>query len=313
MDKVIFDTNAYRYLVKNKEFNQIEKLIYKFKSREAKNNIDSLISPIVAKELLAHVANRKDPSFDKCLRAIKALYLHSGDDFTYNMIASSDLLISKAFFGKTIAEKEETNIAIMQMTYHLAKNPTKKIFKKLNRNLQANKEHVFDSENSFAIQMKQFVNHIDPNAEGWQIFPNDPKKRKEVLSYIRSDGVSFEIALGYLFIVYQLLFFSGEIELLTNDELYAKARDFVKVFPEPISLYKQVMENLVNSEFNIFENSRSNFVWDIHLMFNVGNHSIAGSKLYFVTNDKAIIKSAIQENAKYTILTYDEYIEYLRK
>jgi len=46
-------------------------------------------------------------------------------------------------------------------------------------------------------------------------------------------------------------------------------------------------------------------------MLNIGNHSIEGQKLYFVTADKAIISTAIGENAKYTILTYNEYLEYI--
>jgi hypothetical protein len=313
MDKVIFDTNAYRYLVTDKSFSQIDKLIQKLKSREQKNGIETLISPIVAKELLAHVADKNDPSYDKCLKAIKALYLHSGNHKSYNMLASIELLISKSFFDKIITAKIETNKAIGQMIYHLATNPTEKTFKKLNKNLQANKNHVFESETTFAIQMKQFVSAIDPEAIGWQIFPDNPEKRAKALADIRSENASNQIALGYIFIVYYLLVVTGEIEPLTNEQLLDRAKELVKMFPEPIALFKQVMENLVNSEFNIFENSRANFVWDIHLMFNIGNHTVDGSKLYFVTADKAIIRSAIQENAKYSILTYDEYIEYLKK
>lgn len=312
MDKVIFDTNAYRYLVQDKSFSQIDKLISKLKTKEVNNGIETLISPVVAKELLAHVADKKDPSFEKCLKAIKALYLHSGNDETYNMIASPELLISRSFFNATIPGKEETNKAIGQMIYHLAANPSEKVFKKLRRNLKQNKTHVFDAEQSFAIQMKTFVNDVDPSAKGWQIFADNSQKRTEVLQYIRSENVSFQIALGYIFPVYQLLVITGQISNLPNEELYHRAKELVKVFPEPISLYKQVMENLVNCEYNLFENSRTNFVWDIHLMFNVGSHSINGSKVYFVTSDKAIIRSAMQENAKYSILTYDEYIDYLK-
>ena len=310
MDRVIFDTNAYRYLVTDRTYKQVDKLMQKVKSREKKNDIETLISPVVARELLAHVADKKDPSYEKCLKAIKALYLHSGNEEAYNMIASPELLMSKALFDKTIPAKEETNKAIGQMIYHLATNPTTKVFKKLHQNLLSNKEHIIENETNFAVQMKQFVNAIDPAATGWQIFPNDKRKRQEVLAHIRSDNVSFQIALGYVFIVYQLLVVSGEIPVLPNQELYDRAKQVVKVFPEPIALYKQVMEN---SEFNLFEDSRSNFVWDIHLMFNVGNHSIAGSKLYFVTSDKAMIRSAVKENARYSILTFDEYIDYLKK
>lgn len=313
MDKVIFDTNAYRYLIKGKKFSQVDKLIQKLKTKERKNNIETLISPIVAKELLAHVADKKDPSYDICLNAVKALYLHSSTGNTYNMVASPELLISKAFFDKTIPVKEETNKAIGQMLFHIATNPTEKVFKKLHRNLQANRDQVIDGENSFAIQMKQFVSVIDPDAKTWQIFPNDEKKREKVLAYIRSESCSFEIAIAFLFISYQLLLFTGEIELVPNEELREKAKSLMSIFPEPIALHKQVLENLVNSEFNLFEKSRTNFVWDVQLMFNVGNHQIDGSKLYFVTDDKAIIKSAITGNAKYAILNYDEYFDYLRK
>ena len=94
-------------------------------------------------------------------------------------------------------------------------------------------------------------------------------------------------------------------------ELVDRAKKFIELFPEPIALYKLVMENLVNSEFNLLENSRSNFVWDIHLMFNIGNMSINGSKVNFVTDDKAIIRTAISNNAKYTIHTFDEYLDYI--
>ena len=313
MDKVIFDTNAYRYLVADKNFAQIDKYMQRIKAREKKNQIETLISPIVAKELLAHVADRKDPSFEKCLKAIKALYLHSGNKKNYSMLASVELLISKTFFGKEIPAKIETNKAIGQMIYHLATNPVEKTFKRLRKNLIANKDHVFESETTFALEMKQFVSAIDPNAVGWQIFPNDPLKRAIALTNIRSENASNQIGLGYIFMVYHLLVLSGEIKPCDNEELYRKAESLVQMFPEPIALFKQVMENLVNSEFNILENSRSNFVWDIHLMFNVGNHQVDGSKLYFVTADKAIIRTAIGENAKYSILTFEEYMEYLQK
>lgn len=311
MDKVIFDTNAYRYLVTNKDFHEIEKVINKLKNREQKDNIETLISPIVAKELLAHVANKKDPSFQKCLNAIKAMYIHSGNDENYKMLASPELLISKAFFNKTINAKIETNKAIGQILYHLAKKPSDYVFAKFQHNLNSNYDHVVSSENEFAISMKQFITTLDPNANGWRIFENNDKGRKNALMQIRSKKTSIEIALGYLFIVHQLLVLTGEIAPVSSNELIDRAKYFINVFPEPIALYKLVMENLVNSEFNLFENSRANFVWDIHLMFNVGKHSIQNSNLIFVTADKAMIKTAIGANAKYTILTFDEYMKYL--
>ena len=312
-DRVLFDTNAYRYLVTDKSFDQIDKAIQKLKGREKKNNIETLFSPIVAKELLAHVAYKNDPHYERCLKAIKAMYIHNGDSKSYNMLPSFESLLSKAFFGQVVDAKIETYGAIGQMAYHLATNPSKKIFTKFRKNLLLNRAHVLDTENAFALSMLQFVKAVDPTATGWRIFENDEVKRAQILTSIRSHSTSLEIALGYIFITYQLLLNSGKILPLEINELVDRAEKLIEAFPAPIALFKEVMENLVNSEFNILENSRSNFVWDIALMFNVGNNTVQDSKLYFVTGDKAIIRNAIKENAKYSVLTYDEYIEYLSK
>lgn len=312
MEKVIFDTNAYRYLVKGKDFDQIDELITKFKAKEEQNGIETLISPIVVKELLAHLANKKDPSFEVCLKANKALYLHSGTKESYRMIASPELLISQVFFGKTIPTKIETNQALGQISFHLATNPSRHVFRKFQRNLNSNRDYILDTEKEFALAMKQFIIQNDPNAKGWRIFENDELSRKKVLQDIRSEKSSIEIAYGYIFLVYSLLFDLGQITQMTEEELLERAKTFTTFFPEPIALFKYVLESLVNSEFNILENNRSNFVWDIHLMFNVGNHSIGKGKVHFVTSDKAMIRTALAENAKSSIWTFDEYIEFLK-
>lgn len=65
MEKVIFDTNAYRYLAAGKTNRQLDKLIKKIKHKEQQNDIEALLNPIVARELLAHIANKRDPAFKK--------------------------------------------------------------------------------------------------------------------------------------------------------------------------------------------------------------------------------------------------------
>jgi len=311
MEKVIFDTNAYRYLVTDKSFYEVDKVVEKLKSKEQQRGIESLISPIVAKELLAHVADKNDPAFQKCLNAIKAMYLHNGDENSYRIIASPEMLIAKSFFNETIPAKEETNKALIQIAFHLAKKPSKYVFKKFQRNLNLNRDHVLESENFYAQSLWQLIKKVDPIALGWKIFANDPKKRQEALTNIRSENTSLELAAGLIITVYKLLLETGKEIEISYENLYDMSTEFIKIFPEYIALYKHVLENLVNSEFNILENNRSNFLWDTQLMLNIGNHSIEGQKLYFVTADKAIISTAIGENAKYTILTYNEYLEYI--
>jgi hypothetical protein len=315
MEKVIFDTNAYRYLVGNKTNREINKIIQKLKDKERKNNIESLMSPIVAKELLAHVANKKNPSYNKCLKAIKALYYHSGNDEQIHIIPTFELLISKAFFNKEISSSVENHKAIGQILLHLAKRPSEYTFKKFQRTLNLNANYVKEAEDNFANKMKNFLKQIDTNCVDWEVFKNDPKKRLQALDDVRSEKNSLAIATGYLYIVYDLLIKDGKLSNKSEDEIIEEiapmAKEFLKIFPEPIALQKMVMENLINSKFNLFEDSRSNFVWDINLMFNVGQNTVENSKIIFVTSDKTMIKSALSTNSKNMILSFYDYMEYL--
>lgn len=311
MENVIFDTNAYRYLVADKNSDQIEKLVDKLKSKEQQRGIQCMISPIVARELLAHVADRSDPVFEKCMKAIKAMYLHCSDGDTYRQIASPEMQIAHSFFGAKIPKMEEANKALIQIAFHLATNPSMHARRKFQKNLNYIKKEVEASEHGFAITMFNFIHQLDPNASDWKVFQNDQKGRQNALEQIRSERTSINLAAGFIYIVFQLLQSSGiEVELDEN-RLFDMSQSFITIFPEYIALYKTVLENLINSEFNLFENSRSNFLWDIQLMLNVGNHTVGGNRLYFVTDDKAIFKAAIQENAQYTILTFDEYMDYV--
>ena len=56
MEIVIFDTNAYRNIATDKDVKDIETAVLHFKQLEQKNQIVSLMHPIVIKELLYHVA-----------------------------------------------------------------------------------------------------------------------------------------------------------------------------------------------------------------------------------------------------------------
>ncbi len=314
MEKVIFDTNAYRYLVTDKTDKEIEALIKKVNYREEKNNIESLLNPIVAKELLAHIANKNDTSFKKCLKAIKALYYHNGNDSEYSMIPTPELLISNIFFKRLPEKKVETNYAFGQMAYYFAKKPNKHAFNKFQRNLNLNATDVYQAERGFAEEMENYLKLIDPDKKGWKVFDENPKGRTKALSDIRNQ-VAETFALGYLFIVRDLLEKEGKVEEKSKDETIIELKpmvpDFIKAFPEPIALYQLVLENMINSEFNLYEKNRGNFIWDIHMLFYAGQNSIQNSKIIFVTSDKAMIDTALGTNSNNTVLNFEEYMEYL--
>lgn len=318
MERVIFDTNAYRYLTRGISFSDIDNYMVDVKNRERENDIKALFSPIVAKELLAHIADVNDSAFDKCLRANKAMYLHCcNNPMEYDMIPSYELQLSKLFWDKTMPKKIETHNAIGQLCYHFALNNSEETRNKLNANLQSVKQMVDDGEQGFIDGMRELVNKLDPSSTGWQIYPNNARERDKALAVLRSEEISIEIALGFVTLTY--LFLCAEGQLIPEPdpqkeiiELMKKAKILVDEFPEPIALQKHVIEQMFHSNYDVSQNNRSNFIWDISLMFNVGRkHQIAGSKLYFVTSDKAMINAAIGCNDNFSILTFDEYKTYL--
>ncbi|MCK9421223.1 MAG: hypothetical protein M0Q38_01355 [Bacteroidales bacterium] len=47
MDKVIFDTNAYRDLAPGRTLDNLDKILVRIRKRESENDIQALMSPIV--------------------------------------------------------------------------------------------------------------------------------------------------------------------------------------------------------------------------------------------------------------------------
>lgn len=106
MEIVIFDTNAYRNIATDKDINDIEKDVIHFKAMEQKNQITSLMHPIVIKELLYHVAGEKNNLHYLCIKALKAMFFHCGDNVRFGVLADFDLQISNYFFKALDPERE---------------------------------------------------------------------------------------------------------------------------------------------------------------------------------------------------------------
>lgn len=313
MERVVFDTNAYRYLIKDLSFDELDNYMAGIREKEKKNNLEASISPIVIQELLAHVANRNESSlFQKSLNAIKAMYLHCFDNGFSRMLARPEMLVARYIFGLSSEKKVQTSNAYYEIVNGLAKSPTNEMFDRFADNLKRNKEFVEYAERIYAESFLNTLKYYDPEMENWAVFADDQSKRKKLLNNIRSDKFSLILARDYIepLFDYYALEHPGLVKP-DEDQWILFCDKFVTNFPEYIALYKSVYENIINSKFNMFEKDRSNFWWDTQLMLNVGDHKIQNDRLYFVTSDKAMLKVGRETNANLSILTFDEYIDYL--
>lgn len=309
---VIFDSNAYRHFTSGKSLSQIETDIQKVLELEKENNLISLINPIVLYELLAHLADPGDSAYDRCLKAVKALYLHNGDSKEFRTLVDPELMLCYSFFQKTIKSREDTVTAIGQIASAFAANPTVDTTEKYKDKLEKIRDHVYQTEINFATDMQKAIRELDPSSTNWQLFANDPKKRADYISYLRSETFPLHIGVGMMMRIYLLLVEHGLETFDPSINLVPRAKQFATQFNASIELYKEVYMRLIGSDYNLFDDSRVNFIWDIHLMLSVGDQKIQTSQVNFVTHDKAILKAAEVTGHKYKILTLTEYLEYIK-
>jgi|GEM_PF-969734 len=309
---VIFDSNAYRHFTSGKSLSQIETDIQKVLELEKENNLISLINPIVLYELLAHLADPADSAYDRCLKAVKALYLHNGDRSEFRTLVDPELMLCYSFFQKTIKSREDTVTAIGQIASAFSANTTVDTTEKYKDKLEKIRDHVYQTEINFATDMQNAIRKLDPSSTNWQLFVNDPKKREEYISYLRSETFPLHVGVGMMMRIYLLLVEHGLETFDPSINLVPRAKQFATQFNASIELYKEVYMRLIGSDYNLFDDSRVNFIWDIHLMLSVGDQKIQTSQVNFVTHDKAILKAAEVAGHKYKILTLTDYLEYIK-
>lgn len=308
MKRVIFDTNAYRYLVTGLSFDQIDDVVSQLREREKKNNIEASMSLVVVKELLAQVASpNKGSLHTKSLNALKAMYLHCYDTVP-RILAEPDSLVAKYIFNVQSRKKATTGQALFEIVEGLSKSPDEATFRRFSENLQKIRNFIKGAEHMYAHETYQFFKDRDPTMKDWNVFDNNEQERKKLLKFIRSDEFSIILANNYCQPIFD--YYSHEnvrMKRPDGDKWEALCKKFIANFPEFIALYKLVHENVLGGGFNLFEKDRANFWWDTQLMLNVGDHRIENDKLYFVTNDKAILATARKNNGKNTVFSFDEY------
>lgn len=313
MGRVIFDTNAYRNITSDQDFTELESAIENFKQIEIKENIIALMHPIVIKELLYHVAGEKDGMHNKAIKALKAMYLHCQNTDTIPMLADFDLQLSNYFFKARDSNRERIDLQLGQIVSALALHPIDHVLQKYQFNLKQIREQIHATENFFKAQLKEFIKKIDPNADNWTVFKNDEVKRQKAIEYFKSDEIEHEIALGYITLTYENLLVKELIKPETPAQLHNKAVEFIRIFQAPLKLYKEVLLKFIQPNMNFDVKSRENFVWDIHLMFTVGDLVIqtTDSQLFLVTSDKEMRNAAKLCGSLAKVFSYDEYIEYI--
>jgi hypothetical protein len=281
---------------------------------ERKDNIEAIMHPIVIQELLFHIAGEQNSLHHRCYSAIRAMYFHCGDDRSYKVYPDFDLQMSQIFYQVVDPNRERIVRQLGEIVASFAKYPKEQILQRYQFALKQNREFVQETEELFKDQLRELIQKIDPTADDWSILQKDPKKRAKAVAYFGSEEIERELALGYVTTIHDHLLGKNLIARDTPTELHRKAEYFVQIFSAPIKLYKELLKKFLQPDFNFEARNRENFVWDIHLLFAVGDHTLqAGTaKLYMVTSDGEIRNAAKLAGFDNKVYSYDEYVEIVR-
>lgn len=314
MEIVIFDTNAYRNLTLDRDFSELEKDVEQFKLIEQAERISALMHPIVIKELLYHVGGKRDGMHEKAIKALKAMFHHCGNTEHFLILADFDLQLSNFFYKVVDSNRERVDRQLGEIVSALAIHSTEHVLQKYQFNLKQIREQIQETETFFKNQLKIFIRNIDPDSEDWTVFQNDEVKRRKAIAYFTSSKIEYEIACGYITLLHDNLLSKGLISPDTPEQLHKKTLAFIEIFQAPIKLYKEVLKKFIQPNMNFETKSRENFVWDIHLMFTVGDLivSATNSKIYLVTSDNEMQNAAKLSGSLAKVFNYEEYIEYIK-
>lgn len=73
---VVFDTNAYRNLTFNLNVEESKERFNEIKLKEEECNITSLLNSVTLMELMTHLADKADASYENCKMATIGAYQH---------------------------------------------------------------------------------------------------------------------------------------------------------------------------------------------------------------------------------------------
>lgn len=307
---VVFDTNAYRNIVSNKDESSSFDLISQIIEKENEKGITAMMSSTVAMELIKHLHDEnKSRSFKSCASACKIMYKHTGDSQCFRMLPLPESQIAWMFFNKINKKATNTQHNIGNLLYLLSCDLEKTLCE---NSAQINQivKFVNDAENTYIDCSNLLCKQIDPSFECWPPFQNDKKRRTEFLDYIRSDRFKQMSSEALLVAIESDLIQQGETITVSEEERQKMIASFVQFYEIPLNFRTWVWSQFVNGNFDPKSKSRSNFIWDEYILY-FAKQKVEGDTILLVTDDKQMHNAAKRVDKNCLIKTLNEYFAYL--
>jgi len=310
---IIFDTNAYRDLTKDKDFSTCKDDILKIRLKEEEKQINVYISPVVLMELFAHLSDISDPHYQNCKHAVAAAYLHSTlkDSEDYKILADPESLLVKLMFNQELPEHKEDCQYLGTLAYNIYKNPDEGFINTFRDNFKPIREHVRQSELNFITTIYfSVIQQNNPNANDWDGIKKEKQLRKKFLKRINSDSFLLEGAKSQVL----KACLSAGIDPKTINDWEDRAKTILDILPAPLYLYREIMRRIAISGLDLskVKKKRGNWIWDIQILHNCAkNSTFNNQEALLITSDSEMIDAANEAGLNDKILRLEDYLALL--
>lgn len=308
---VIFDTNAYRILLydndgKLRETGEVKALFTRIREKQTEVQIKSYCNPFVLLELLAHIASQTDTSYWACKRAIVGAVEHCTSIDGLSLIENSESNLCLLLFGRIADEDKQSTEVIMKIAGSIYADDSDENIERFKASLVEIANSVDAIEKQFVDDMKTYVVDAVGNCEAdWQLFKGDSLSQNEFLKHVRSDDFYTEWAKGQVIKSANAL----NIKSIYEPEMKVKIEIIKEMFKAPFAIYREILERLAGSGYNLLKDKRENSVWDMSIMFScAANARLNGQQPVLVTNDRMMANAAKAVGLEHLCMSVDNYL-----
>lgn len=331
---IIFDTNTYRYIVKEKSEVESLKAIDRLIKLEKKRNIEAYFSPIVAIELQTHLAEPTYGGYNQCKNSLILQYKHCLNTNNFPRIAKySDIHFCKMLFDiyPVSIEREQAKIINLSRNIYKDYSPL---------NLSSNFQNFCESKKLNEEFEKRFLNDLYKWHKTLYSLDENLKQNhieiERIKRELNSDTPTQKIALSIIRRISNL--YNAEIDkfgpkFLVNEDLKKLKINFdnlneetvkekIKIITEKNPTYLIFYLNLIkkiagNKGYNLqqlkngYKNEKGNYFWDLEIVFHI-DFKYNNKETFIITSDGEFEEAAKLTQKDYKVLNIEEYLKIIK-
>ena len=313
---VAFDTNAYRALAYNADPVEAVGRTERLLEVERAEGIRPLASTVVLMELLAHLGDPEDPSYDVCKSAICAAVRHcrmnsDSGDYHVAIRPGTDLQLCIALWGLWPGTLLHNDDMIRAIALRIGEDPSEDAMQQLRPDLEMVSRVMAETERTFAESTRAYLMpQIEASATELGLTTDRGDLRTDSLAYLETEQARELVAEAF---VLRARDHTSVRE--TAEETRERARFVAKEFEAGIRLYVAMMKKILVSNWDLTKGGKgANLLWDMQVAFLVGKgHAVQGRSVFLVSGDRAIVDAAHEAGLGEDVMSFDVYREHFSR